>query len=282
MDPNQIENPDHYRYMPRPKGETPEAAESEAAEEVLVTETVVEEIVIRETEPTEEPKTEETSLNPEEEEDAFKISPLWKTLAKGTLKFFYDVLNPYLIPAYATLLIFELSVFSMIAPGAALPYTLTVLGATCVLPVIALVILLRIHSIESLGLDRRGNRLFPYIIEFLALAAMTIFFAVKGAVAWLWLIYCGATTTVLLNMLINFKIKVSNHCSAIAALLAVLIVIRADGLPHHSLGWWALGTVMAAGILGTAAMVLGRHKLQDVIIGYATGFLPIILFSLIY
>ena len=214
-----------------------------------------------------------------EEEPPMPDGPL--SVWQGVAKFFYDVFNPFLVPAYATLLLFELSLLGVTVPGAAIPYALTVLGATAVIPVVALIGLRKFGLISSLSLTGRKERTVPYVISILTFIAVTLLFVFRGAPTWLWTLYCGATTTVVVNLLINFKLKISNHASGVAALLAMFMVIQNHGVPLHDLSWWVIGTTLLCGIIGTAALMIGRHRLRDVLAGYVTGFLPIILFSLI-
>lgn len=192
-----------------------------------------------------------------------------------------NVVSPLLVPTFATLAIFWFSILSIVAPGAVLPYALTVAGATGVVPLLSLFVLKRIGSISSYYMYERNERIVPYIVMTLALGAMTVFYVVKGATPWIWTIYCGATAACLLNFCINFRLRVSTRCSAAAALLAALIVINTYGLPQVPLFWWAIGVIFFAGLAGTAAVFGGRHSIWEVIAGYATGFLPVILFSLI-
>lgn len=269
--------------MPRIPGQEPEEENIPAVEEPIEEqlETAEAESVETEAYPEAAVAVSESHEERREEDTEEEFAGTGAVIFKGVLRFLYDFLHPLLVPAYATLLIFELSIVSLTAPGAALSYTLTVFGISCILPLLALLFLRRIGAIGSITLESRGDRTVPYIIEFLAMAAITVFFVFKGAPLWLWLIYCGGATTILINMLLNFRWRVSCHCSAIAAVLATLMVINSDGIPHPTLGWWAIGTVLLAGFLGTGAMLLGRHSLRNVLIGYATGFLPIILFTLI-
>lgn len=207
--------------------------------------------------------------------------PRMLTVWEGIAKFFYFVFNPYLIPAYATLLLFELSVVGLTAPGAALIYTLTVLGITCVVPLIVLFFLTRLGAVKDFSLKESGERTVPYVVSLLTLGAAVGLFLARSAPAWLWTVFAGGCVTILVNLFVNYKIRVSNHASAVAALLAAFVVLQMSGMAVHPLGWWVIGTVMILGIVGTAAMIIGRHSLFEVVVGYATGFLPVILMSLI-
>lgn len=281
-----MDNPDHYKYMPHLPGEEErekseeenetQAALSDLGEEPVATDTTPEPAAYEDREETAPEKTVEPEL-----EEWQPVSPEAMML-KGFMKFIYDLFNPFLIASYATLLIFELSILSVVVPGGALVYPLTVFGATCLFPVLALIVMKSVKIIGSMNLEKRSERVYPYIIELIAMGAVTVFFFIKGAPSWLWLIYCGASATILINLLINFKIKVSNHCSAIAGLLAVFMAIQGDGVIHEGLGWWAIGTIIMAGIIGSIAILFGRHSLKEVLAGYITGFLPIALFTLIH
>lgn len=194
---------------------------------------------------------------------------------------FNFLLSPLLMPSYMTLIIFSVTILSVIAPGATLPYTLTVLGATCLAPLIAIFIMERIGVVKSMALQERRDRAVPYIIEFLGLGAVTLFFIYKGAAPWLWSIYLGGAAVSIVNLLINFHIKISSHCSGLAAMIAAFVVVNGNGFPQVSLFWWVVGTALLAGVAGFIAIYYRRHTVWEVLAGYATGYLGIILFSLI-
>ena len=258
--------------MPRQNGE------NEPIEEILIVEEEQTVLPVAEA-----PEVKEETVSQEEapvEKDSAS-SQIDKIGSGSFMAFIYHFFGPLLIPTYATLLIFQLSILSIMAPSATLPYTLTVFGVTCVLPFVALIILHRIKAIDRFQMPEPSERIVPYVIQFLAFGAITLFFLFKGASPWIWTVYCGAAAISLVNFVINFRIRISNHCSAIAGMLAVLIVIQTMGYPQHNVAWWAIGCVIVAGLVGTGAILIGRHTLWEVLAGYATGFLGIILFSLI-
>lgn len=218
-------------------------------------------------------------------EEATEIKPgfgLANRFVAGVARFFYDFFNPFLIASYLTLLLFEMTVLALTAPGASVVYTVTVLGATAIVPAIALVFMRRFGAISALSMPLRSERFVPYVLALLTLGAITLLLAFRGAPLWLWLIYAGGCVAIMANMLINIKIRVSNHATAMAAFIAALVIMQTSGMSIHPLGWWAIGAVIVAGIVGSAAMLLGRHSLLEVAIGYATGFLSVILLGLIH
>lgn len=206
------------------------------------------------------------------------LPPAYGTVASTV----YTLLSPLMVPTYVALFIFLLSILSIIVPGAATSYALTVFGATCIVPLIVIFFLMRIGVVKSLDMLSRRERVLPYLVQFLAFGGVTLFLLFKGANPWIWTIYCGAAATTLVNMAVNIRMRISNHCSATAAAVAALIVINTYGVPQHSLFWWMVGTVFFTGVAGTLAIIKGRHTVWEVISGYVTGFLGVILFSLIH
>ena len=277
-------NPNHYKYMPHGAGEI---TGDESVTEVMETTDMPEETAGTVT--PDEPRIDNDNredLQPEEKYELKKDkedSAVFSFVRNNALaSIVYNFLSPLLIPTIATLFIFLSSLLSVVVPGAVLPYSLTVFGATFLLPVLTIFVLHKIGIVQSLRLYDRSDRLVPYVIEFLALGAMAIFFIIKGGAPWIWTIFCGGAAIALVNFVINFRIRISNHCSAIAALLATIIVIQMYGLPQKSLFYWAIGISLFTGITGTLSIIKGKHTLWEVMLGYATGFLCIILFSLIH
>lgn len=275
-------NPEHLKYMPHSpeeeervdtlRDENPEEEVMELVEEEI---TIIPEV--DEKEALREVSDDNISGVAESTARCGESWDLWQPILRGL----YDLLSPLTAPTIATIWLFTLSIIRVIAPSAGTAYSITVFGATCLVPLLLYFVLSRIGIVESFSLPQRRQRVYFYIIEFVAFGALTWFFLNKGAAPWVWTLYCGAGVVALANFLINLRFRISNHCSAMAALLAVLIVINRDGVPQHPLLWWVVGTVAAIGYVGTMAMLLGRHSLWEVLAGYATGFLGIILMSLI-
>lgn len=266
------ENPDHYKYMPKVPGEN---SDLPAEPPQLSPEPEYEE----ETSWEEELEREERLAESGREEDSGEV--VFQEEMPLIVRLLYEVLGPYVVPTVASLFIFLLTILKVALPGAALPYSLTVFGATCIVPAIVMVVLLRVGAVSSFSLYDRKERMVPYLIGFLALGATTLFFVFKGAGAWIWTLFLGGTIIALANFLLNFKIRISNHCSAAAALLAVLLVLNHYALPQVSIFWWTVGALGAIGFNGTVAILYGRHTIWDVLCGYATGFLGVILCALI-
>lgn len=196
-------------------------------------------------------------------------------VARGFLLFF----SPILMPLYVTLLLFELSMMSLVGFEVKLSLTLIVFGICSLLPFLLIMVLKRAGFIKDYQLTERQERTLPYSFMFFALGGTALFFAVKGAPSWMWFIYIGGATSVLLNLLINFKWKICCHATAAGALVAAIMIMQTSGLPPFDLVWWEIGSILFAGVIGSACLIVRTHTLLQVLCGYATGFLSVILYS---
>ena len=272
-------NPEHYKYMPqsseipKPEEETPVVGEEKPNEQLPS----YEPLVSAEEHAENMEKWEEEIKEGTEEEGLEETADTLRPLAK----IINALLSPFFAPAIATWWIFSFSLLRMVAPGATAPYTLTVFGATGLVPFVVYYILLKSGVVKTVEMSTCRERIAMYIVEILALGAVTIFFILRGANPWIWTIFCGGTAVAVVNFILNFFMRVSCHCSAMSSLLAVLIIINKSGMPQVNLFWWLIGTIAALGFVGWMAIKYGRHTVWEVLAGYATGFLGIILFSLI-
>lgn len=269
-------NPEHYKYMPQQEVPQQEVPQPEVPKPEIPASPAMAESAVGA-----DPMEARSQTLEEPEPDYIEVvkQPEWFDFLP--VRVLYFLLGPFLAPTIAAWWIFSFSLLKVVVPGAALPYSLTVFGATCIIPAMVVFVLLKIGSIRSVSFLAAKDRTPLYVVMIVAFAALTLFFVNRGASAWLWTIFCGGAVLSAVNFVINYFIRISNHCSAMAALLAVLVVINSASVAVAPLMWWMLATVLAAGFVGSMGMSYGRHSLLEILAGYATGFLSILLISLI-
>ncbi len=259
---------DHFDYMPKPEGwRPPEPVEA------VVEETV--EVVEQPTPPETESSTE--SDVPQVPEDN---TPLERFIT-GFSHFISWVFVPLLMPVYGIMLIFSLSFLSYASFGTKLLFTLIVFGATCLVPMILVLLLKKLGLIQDVGLNGRKERLIPYIITIICMAGTGLFLYMKMAPLWVAMFFIGGAVAGLVNLLINFRWKISAHAAGIAGVVAMLIQVIKEGPSSADMVWWIVGAILCAGLLGSARIWLGRHTLMQVLAGSAVGFLSVWTLSLI-
>ena len=191
------------------------------------------------------------------------------------------VLVPLLMPVYGLLLAFNLSLLIYTPLRAKCVFTLITFGICVAVPMLIVLLLKKAGMVNDLGLNGRKERFVPYLISILALAGTGIFMWYKGAPMWLVMFFEGGAAAGLVNLIINFRWKISAHAAGIAGIVALLIRIIRDGYPMAGAFAWLIVSIALAGLLGSARVWLGRHTVWQVLAGFAVGFLGVILMTLV-
>lgn len=265
----------HFDYMPKPDGwvscESKEPATVEPGTEEVVSPVVPVDSPVAEKEPNVE---EEVASRPEED------TPLehFITRCANILSWIFV---PLMMPVYGIILIFSLSFLSYAPAHTKWVFTLIVFGANFIIPMALVLLLKKIGMISDVGLNGREERLVPYIISILCLAGTGVFLYLKMAPIWVVMFYFGGALAALVNLVVNFRWKISAHAAGIAGIVAMLIEMMKQGPTIVGMTWWIVGSIIVAGLLGSARIWLGRHTLMQVLAGSAVGFLSVWTLSLL-
>ena len=185
------------------------------------------------------------------------------------------LLVPMLMPVYGIIFIFKLSVLDMVAPGMQNAFTFIIAGINFFIPALVIILLKNLGVIQDIALNGRKERLIPYMVSIICLGTSAWFLGSRGAPVWMCMFFTGGAVAGLVNLIINFKWKISAHSAGIAGIIALLIRLEKDMNVEPQLFIWLLITIGAAGLLGSARIWLQRHTLWQVIAGYAVGFLSV-------
>lgn len=191
------------------------------------------------------------------------------------------ILSPVLMPTYAIVAVFILSMFSY-AP-ATTKWTIIgiVFAMTCVIPCVAVFVLTRFGDVHDVALTRRTDRLYPYIITLACLLACGFYLTRTGLPLWVGFFYIGAAAATAVNLIVNFFWKISAHGAGIGGFLAMLLVLNRCGLPSCDMWPIVTATAAAAGLLGAARVWLWRHTPLQTVAGEITGFLGVLLLEML-
>ena len=152
--------------------------------------------------------------------------------------------------------------------------------STFILPAMTVLMFLKRNMITSLEMHAREERSWPYI--------NTLFFYIAG---WMLInrlplprvfgnVIMGASLAILIAFLINLRWKISIHMMALGGLTGMFFAIAT--LFNFNLIMPTMLIVAAAGITGTARLVLQAHTPAQVYAGFVTGFIVEWLFVYIY
>lgn len=192
-----------------------------------------------------------------------------KTLAQ----FISVICHPVLMPTYALLLIFSTNSFlSFTIPAVAkfILYTIIVIN-TLLLPVLISYLLIRRGWIRSFEMERREERLFPFITNLLLLLVASFMIYRLHLPRVFYLLTLGAAASVLIAIFINLKWKISIHMIGIGGLIGTFFGM--SSFLMIDLRMHIIFCLLLAGLIGTARMTLGAHHSGQIYGGFFVGFL---------
>lgn len=262
-----VDTSTYYPEVPRPEGEDDGYSLNRREGGLFDTSSVK---TVEEDKPASLPDPEKSSSG------GFRSKDDGESAAENAVTVFSNILSwvlvPLLMPVYGLMLAFGLSVLDVAPIGMRVSFILIVAGINFMLPMLFVILLKRLGVVEDLGLNGRKERLVPYVISIACFMATAWFMAVKGAPSWLWLFFAGGALAALVNLVINFRWKISAHAAGIAGVVALLVRIEKDGFSEPELFSWLIVAIVLSGFLGSARVWLGRHTVWQVLAGYAVGF----------
>ena len=181
------------------------------------------------------------------------------------------IFSPIIVPTYAVALGIELTYLYTLPGGTVLPVLGWTLFFTAILPMIGIFLMMKLGIVTDSGLNKQGERMWPYILSALCYGGGALFLRHLHAPAWLYMFLIGGAVAGLVNMAVNFRWKISGHGAAMGGLLSFLIFIAYNGLNAWPIDGWIFGAIIATGVTGTSRLILERHTLMQVAAGVANG-----------
>lgn len=192
------------------------------------------------------------------------------------------IFHPLLIPTYIIAILINLSAFFalMIPIDAKLKIIALVFITSVAFPALVLFGMYRVKLVSTLSMDKREERLYPYI-------ATVLFFFLSYYMIWQINIspvyyYCllGASILALLTFLINIFWKISAHTISMGAVVGAFYGLQQ--VLVLDLLWLISISIFISGIVGFARLRAGSHTQAQIYSGYFLGFLGMYLLILYY
>jgi len=193
-------------------------------------------------------------------------------LLAGTAHFLSSVLSPFLTPTYGVFLVLWISVLCLLPNGTRITVLAVILGITCILPMIIASVLHHFGLIKNHRFEKRQERLVPYLFCTACYIAAACYLYRVHAPQWFVMFMGGTALAALVDMLINLKWKISAHMTGLGGLVALIYQLHVQGLSAFELFWVLCATIILAGLLGTARLILNRHSMLQVIAGFVVGY----------
>ena len=189
--------------------------------------------------------------------------------------------SPVLTPTYGLLAVFAFTPLRYASSQALWTVSLIVFGLTGLLPGLAVFLMTKYGDVSDIELSRRRDRLFPYLIMGVALAAAGVYIQAVGMPLWCARFYWGAAVACGVNLLINFRWKISAHGAGMGGLTALFVLLTRYSLTMAH--FWISVPIMLTltGMLCMGRVWLGRHTPLQTVAGSLAGFLSVFLFATI-
>lgn len=208
----------------------------------------------------------------------YTLAAMNERFSKASAYFFSGVFNPFFIPTFAFLILFnylpggELYSFKLKAVLISIVFI-----STCVLP-IAFVLVASLSPGVNRDMMHHKDRILPYIFS-----AFSIFMGAqligKIPVPGIFKLFLLASSLILIALFVitNFW-KISGHAAGIGGLLGALLSLTFRyGM---DLKWAIVVTIIISGAVGSSRIYLGKHTPSQVYAGFTLSLL--IMYLVIY
>jgi hypothetical protein len=187
------------------------------------------------------------------------------------------VFHPMFMPGVMTIVLFKLTPqafagFNVIDFGRRpLPLLAPILINTVFFPLLAVLLMKGLGFVESIKLENPKDRIIPLI------ATMTFYFWIyltmsnTNAPFLLKVLLLGSFWSVIAIFMINIFFKISMHTAGAGGAIAMIVALMLYSPVNMVLPLFI--TIVVAGIIGTARLILSAHSPSQVWLGYIVGFI---------
>jgi hypothetical protein len=209
-------------------------------------------------------------------------------MSKRFAAFISYLFHPLLFPTYAVMFIIAANprFFAIYPPRAQLLWLIITFIFTFICPVVWIVMMKRLELISDFNFENTKDRIIPYIA--VATFYMWTFKLFKPTTELtpytnplISMMMLGASVSIFIGFFINIFRRISIH--AIASGGFVGLVLCLVQLSDYDLRFFLIFMILIGGLVGTARIILGDNKQEEIWAGYLTGFIgQFFSFTLIY
>jgi hypothetical protein len=192
--------------------------------------------------------------------------------------------HPLLMPMYGIWLLFhfnrqdsfvlyigqKLVLFSFSEWNFRIAFSLIIFFFTFGLPVLFSLLLVRTGKIQSLYMERKEERRYPYLFTVLMYLVFYQLLQAFHFPVMVQFVFMGAILSLVLCALINWGWKISAHMIGIGSMAAIIIILGIYA--RRDVIYLLIPTILLAGLLGSARLKLQAHQPAEIYAGFIAGF----------
>jgi membrane-associated phospholipid phosphatase len=201
---------------------------------------------------------------------------------RAAANFVSVIFHPLLLTTYLVVLLGTFfPALLMIAPQNLRVMTAFIFCFTFLLPVVNLIMFRMFGTISSFTLEKRSERIVPFIAIALIylVTAFLFFFKLRFSTNFSFLLLI-ISLLVVASMVLNFFLKVSVHALAAWGGIGILLPLN-KAVEQPDLLWPSAGAIVVAGLIMAARLYLNAHTPREILVGSLAGF-TIGFFGVIY
>lgn len=182
-----------------------------------------------------------------------------------------DVFSPLLVPTYAMILAMWITPLRVLPESGRLIATGAVAALTALVPLAAILALIKMGSVSNMAITDRRQRMIPYSIAVVCYLCTAWTMHSYHAPRWLMMFFIAAAVATAAALVITTAWKISAHTTAMGGLTGMLAWFAISGLADAGAVIWLTGAIVISGAVGTARLALERHTLGQVCAGFLLG-----------
>jgi len=188
-----------------------------------------------------------------------------------TARFVSLLFTPFYLPLMGLILLFTLSYLALLPIAYRLQVLAIVYLFTILLPTYAIHFYRKHQGWTLIELGQRERRMVPYVISIVCYLICVWLLSVMNVFHFVSSILMAAMLIQIVCAIINVWWKISTHTAAIGGVAGALFAF--SEIFGFNPVWWLCTVFFAAGIMGSARMILRQHSLAQVVAGFFVGLL---------
>lgn len=180
------------------------------------------------------------------------------------------LLHPFLMPVWLLVMLFGTGILPLYLPQTMKGYILTVVIVdTLLVPAIGIWLMKMFGLIDDYSLSTRHDRMLPMLVVALCYGVCGWMLGAAPMLFLLRRMMFAAMWCTVFAFVVNIRWQVSLHMTAIGAAVGMVFILLYAG---YNMVWIFCGVVLAAGLLASSRLYMGKHNPAQIAVGFGGGY----------
>ncbi len=185
-------------------------------------------------------------------------------------KILSSIFVPFYLPLVGLLVLLTFSYLRSLLPWTYKLFLLVIVYLfTIFLPMVLIRIYHRYQGWFLTQIEKKQDYIIPYVISILSYLFCYYFMVVTHVPHFIGSIVMAALILQIICVVVNFFLKISVHTTALGGVAGALVAFSLRF--SFNAVWWLSIVVLLSGLVGTSRMILRRHSLKEVTLGFLIG-----------